>query len=113
MTIGDEARPIFDTIGFTREGLLLAAKSVAQEIIDRTREPALCGLVYDVRGLYNDGQPKCRWTAPYDDDEIVFTGQFRVEDGAEEEAFVVRRVSLSPSALEDRIRALHTSGVRG
>ncbi len=113
MTIGKEARLIFDTIGFTREDLLLVAKSVAQEIIDRPQEPALCGLVYDVRGLYNDGQPKCRWTAPLDDDEVVFTGQFRVEDSSEsEDAFVVRRTSLSPSAIEDRVRALRSNRVR-
>lgn len=115
MTIDSDAQPIFDTLGFSREHLLLAAKSLAQDVIDDSRDPVLCGLVYDVHGLYNDGQPKCRWTAPFDDsDDLVFSGQFRIERGEEQEdAFVARRLRLSPGDLEERVRDLAANGVTG
>ena len=114
MTIDSDARPIFDTLGFSRNHLLLVAKSLAQDVIDDSRAPVLCGLVYDVRGLYNDGQPKCRWTAPFDDtDDIVFSGQFRVEKGEDAKGtFVSRRLHLSPADLEERVQTLKAEGMR-
>ena len=99
MTISEDARDAFDRLGLTRDDVLLAAKSVAQSIINDSRESdtPLSGMLYDVWGLYNDGSPKCRWTAPYEDDDLVFSGQFRV-DGSD--ALVVRRTVMSPADLD-------------
>ena len=100
MTIDDTARHVVDARNLSRDDLLLASKSLAQRIIDdsqTTDDPSLNGLVYDVWGLYNDGAPRCRWTAPYQNDDLVFTGQFRVAD---EDTFVVRRKVLAPDELE-------------
>jgi hypothetical protein len=110
MTVDDEARTAFETLGFDRDDLLVAAKCVAQRVIDNSQEEEtpLNGLVYDVWGLYNDGSPKCRWTAPYDNDDVVFTGQFRVEG---QDAFVVRRKVLPLSDIESVVRDLRSNGV--
>ena len=111
MTIGDDAREAFNELDLDRENLLLAAKSVAQSIIDDSRESdePLSGMLYDVWGLYNDGMPKCRWTAPYENEDIVFSGQFRVEGS---DAFVVRRKVISRQDIIDFLRELNGNGVR-
>lgn len=101
MTIDDGAKATFETHGLDRDTALLAAKCVAQRIIEASEgtddEPVLNGLVYNVWGLYNDGMPKCRWTAPYENDDLVFSGQFRVADA---DTFVTRRTVLSPDDLQ-------------
>jgi len=111
MTIGDDAREAFNELDLDREDLLLAAKSVAQSIIDDSRESdePLSGMLYDVWGLYNDGMPKCRWTAPYENEDIVFSGQFRV---AGSDAFVVRRKVITRDDLIDLLRELNGNGIR-
>jgi hypothetical protein len=111
MTIGDDAREAFNELDLDREDVLLAAKSVAQSIIDDSRESdePLSGMLYDVWGLYNDGMPKCRWTAPYENEDIVFSGQFRVEGS---DAFVVRRKVISRDDIIALLRELSGNGVR-
>ena len=111
MTISDEAREAFDRLDLTREEVLLASKCIAQRIIDDSAdaETPLASMVYDVWGLYNDGSPKCRWTAPYEDEDIVFSAQFRVEG---EDAFVVRRKVLDIDEVIDVLREINGDGVR-
>lgn len=106
MTIDEEAMPILDAHDLDREDLLLATKCIAQNIIDESAgsDTPLSGLVYDVWGLYNDGMPKCRWTAPYEDDDVVFSGQFRVTG---EDAFVVRRKVLNADELLSVVRQVY------
>lgn len=102
MTIDATAQPTFDQHNLSRDDVLLAAKCVAQRIIDDSQDsddmPPLSGLVYDVWGLYNDGMPKCRWTSPYENDDLLFSGQFRVDD---DDTFVTRRAVLSPGDLDE------------
>jgi hypothetical protein len=98
MTISEDARALFDRLDLAREDLLLISKCVSQSIIadSKDADTPLSGMLYDVWGLYNDGSPKCRWTAPYENDDVVFSGQFRVEGS---DAFVVRRKVLELSDL--------------
>jgi hypothetical protein len=53
--------------------------------------------------------PKCRWTAPYENEDIVFSGQFRVEGS---DAFVVRRKVISRDDIIALLRELSGNGVR-
>lgn len=102
MTIEENARDALEALSWTREDALLAAKSAAQTIIDDSQDSdtPLSGMVYDVWGLYNEGTPKCRWTKPYEDDDLVFSGQFRV---TESDAMVVRRKVFTPEELQGMI----------
>jgi hypothetical protein len=90
MTISEDAQTALRALGVGTAEAEVAAKSVALTIIEESEasDTPLEGMVYNVWGLYNDGSPKCRLTAPYDNDDLVFSGQFRVK-GAD--AFVVRR----------------------
>jgi hypothetical protein len=99
MTIDDDAKQAFEALDLDRDTVLLAAKCVAQQIIDNSRadDTPLGGMVYDVWGLYNDGMPKCRWTSPYENDDLVFSAQFRVREA---DAFVTRREVLSPDDFQ-------------
>lgn len=109
MTISDDARTAFEEIGADHQDAGLAAKAIAQQIIDESAsdEQPLTGLVYDVWGLYNEGSPRCRFTAPYENRDIVFSGLFRRTD--EDDNFVVRRKVLSQNAMAELIRANTTS----
>lgn len=60
MTIRETAREVFEDINIDRDDALIAAKALAQQIIDKsasTDEP-LQGLAYDVWSLYNKGEPQ-------------------------------------------------------
>jgi hypothetical protein len=106
MTISDDARTLFDRLDLQHDDALLLAKATAQRLIDEsaTGDRPLNGLVYDVWGLYNDGTPKCRFEAPYENkEEIVFTGQFR---RAGEDGFVVERTVLSLDDVRDILRSI-------
>jgi hypothetical protein len=110
MTTSEDAREVLKSLDVTREEAVLAAKSVAQQIIQESKgsdEPLSC-MVYDVWGLYNEGSPKCRWTAPYESDDLVFSGQFRVKDT---DSFVVRRKVLEADAVQQLVREMRGSGV--
>jgi hypothetical protein len=64
--------------------------------------------VYDVWGLYNDGSPKCRFTAPYENNDIVFSGQFRVK-GAD--SFVVKREVIDSDRIAETVQSLRSNHV--
>lgn len=98
MTISDDAQAALREMGVSHDEAGVAAKAVALEIIESSKDTdtPLEGVVYNVWGLYNDGSPKCRLTAPYENDDFVFSGQFRVE-GAD--SFVVRRQVLPRAKL--------------
>lgn len=104
MTISEEARAVFEEIGADREAALIAAKAIAQQIIGESAEDdePLSGLVYDVWGLYNEGTPRCRFTAPYENRDIVFSGFFR-RNGADD-SYVVRRKAFSQHELVELLR---------
>jgi len=94
MTISEDAKTALTALGVDVDEATVAAKAVALRIIEESKETdtPLEGMVYNVWGLYNDGSPKCRLTAPYENDDLVFSGQFRVRG---EDAFVVRREVMS------------------
>ena len=98
MTISKEAKTALDELGVSSDEATVAAKAVALGIIEDSKDSdtPLEGMVYNVWGLYNDGSPKCRLTAPYENDDFVFSGQFRVKG---QDAFVVRREVLSKEKL--------------
>jgi hypothetical protein len=102
MTLSDDAKARFDAMGLDYDAMLTLAKAAAQQIIDESQDAdrPLTGLVYDVWGLYNDGTPKCRFEAPYDNDDLVFTGQFRREGT---EGFVVERTVLTPERAHELV----------
>ena len=68
MTISEEAQDAFEELGADHQDASRAAKAIAQQIIEASasEELSLSGLVYDVWGLYNEGSPRCRFTAPYE-----------------------------------------------
>lgn len=105
MTISSDAYDLLTEFDIDRDDVLLVSKGIAQKIIEDSQasDTPLSGLVYDVWGLYNDGMPKCRWTAPYEGTDVVFSGQFRV-DGTD--AFVVRREVMSATDVADRAAAI-------
>ncbi|MFO8232149.1 MAG: hypothetical protein R6U20_05730 [Longimonas sp.] len=98
MTIDDQARTLLEPHGLDRAHVLVGAKALAQQMIEQSAatEHPLKSLVYDVWGLYNDGQPKCRLTTA-DDGELVFTAQFHTED---EDVHTVKRRTVSVEELE-------------
>lgn len=104
MTISEEAQKVFDEIGADRRAALIAAKAIAQQIIGESEdsEQPLSGIVYDVWGLYNEGSPRCRFTAPYENRDIVFSGFFH--RNSSDEGFVVRRKALSQHELAELLR---------
>ena len=101
MTISDEAKSAFEEIGADHQDASLAAKAIGQQIIDESGddEQPLTGLVYDVWGLYNEGTPRCRFTAPYENRDIVFSGLFRRTD--DDDNYVVRRKVMSQNAIAE------------
>jgi len=105
MTISEEAKKVFEEIGADRDVMLTAAKAIGQQIIDasKTDEQPLSGLVYDVWGLYNEGTPRCRFTSPYENRDILFSGFFRVDDG--DDNYVVRRKTFSQHEMVELLRA--------
>jgi hypothetical protein len=109
MTISSEARTVFEEIGADHQDAGLAAKAIAQQIIDdsASEEQPLTGMVYDVWGLYNEGDPRCRFTAPYKNRDIVFSGLFRRADGDDD--FAVRRRVFSQSEMAELIQKNATS----
>jgi hypothetical protein len=104
MTISEEARDVLDEIGADRRAALVAAKAIAQQIIGESEESdqPLSGLVYDVWGLYNEGTPRCRFTSPYENRDLVFAGFFHRNSG--EEGFVVRRKAFSQHEMVELLR---------
>lgn len=98
MTIDEQARSVLEPHGLDRERLLIGAKALAQQIIEdsASTDRPLTGMVYDVWGLYNDGQPKCRLTTS-DDGDLVFTAQFHTEN---DDIHEVKRHSISVDELE-------------
>lgn len=109
MTISEEARHTFEEIGADHTAAQVAAKALAQQIIEESATEAqpLTGLVYDVWGLYNEGTPRCRFTAPYENRDVVFSGLFR-QSGDEE--FVVRRKVVSQHEIVQLLRDSMASG---
>ena len=109
MTISEEAQTAFDEIGMDHQAASLAAKAIAQQIIDDSASdgPPLTGLVYDVWGLYNEGSPRCRFTAPYENRDIVFSGLFRRSN--DDDSFVVRRKVFSQHAIVELLQENQTS----
>lgn len=98
MTIDDQARSMLEPKGLGRDRLLIAAKALAQNMIEESAstERPLKSMVYDVWGLYNDGEPKCRLTTT-DDGELVFTAQFHTEN---DDIHEVKRQAISVNELE-------------
>lgn len=111
MTISEGARDVLDEIGADRRAALMAAKAIAQRIIGESEDgdQPLSGLVYDVWGLYNEGMPRCRFTSPYENRDIVFSGFFH--RNGNEEGFVVRRKALSQHELVELLRDCTRSSV--
>ncbi len=104
MTISDEAKVALEEIGADHQDASRAAKAIAQQIIEDSAadEQPLTGMVYDVWGLYNEGSPRCRFTAPYENRDIVFSGLFRRDD--DDDNFVVRRKVMSQNAVAELLR---------
>ena len=98
MTIDDQARNMLEPRGLDRDRLLIGAKALAQQMIEESTssERPLKSMVYDVWGLYNDGQPKCRLTTNGDGD-LVFTAQFHTEN---DEIHEVKRGAVSVDELK-------------
>jgi len=98
MTIDDQARTMLKPAGLDRARLLVGAKALAQQIIEESAASnhPLQGMVYDVWGLYNDGQPKCRLTTTSEGD-LVFTAQFHTQD---DDVHEVKRRTVSVEELE-------------
>ncbi|WP_098077064.1 hypothetical protein [Longibacter salinarum] len=105
MTISEDVKAALRSLNVSVDEAEVAAKGIALSIIEESQESdtPLEGMVYNVWGLYNDGSPKCRLTAPHDDDNFVFSGQFRVED---EESFVVRRQTISQEDFMTAIKEI-------
>lgn len=105
MTISNDAKTALEKLGVSSDEATVAAKAVALGIIEDSKDSdtPLEGMVYNVWGLYNDGSPKCRLTAPYENDDFVFSGQFRVKG---QDAFVVRREVLSKDTLLSSIEEI-------
>jgi hypothetical protein len=105
MTIDDTAREVFDDINIDRNAARVAAKAIAQQIIDESAstDKPLQGLVYDVWSLYNEGEPQCAFSAPYEDKRLVFTGTFEKEGESEP---VERRSVLTQSEVLSLLREL-------
>lgn len=95
MTVTTDAQDVLADLGMDRADARLAAKSLAQGMIDdsASTQTPLTGVVYVVSGLYNEGTPDCTFTT--DGDEIVFAGTFRAEDGAA----ITKQKHLSRGAL--------------
>jgi len=104
MTISEEAKTALEEIGADHQDASLAAKAIGQQIIAESAadEKPLTGLVYDVWGLYNEGSPRCRFTAPYENRDIVFSGLFRRTDDGDN--FVVRRKVMSQNAIAELLQ---------
>ncbi len=98
MTIDDQARNMLEPRGLDRARLLIGAKALAQKMIEESSssELPLKSMVYDVWGLYNDGEPKCRLTTTTDGD-LVFTAQFHTEN---DEIHEVKRRAVSVDELK-------------
>lgn len=105
MTISEDAQTALRSLGVEADEAQVAAKAIALQIIEDSKgtDTPLEGMVYNVWGLYNDGSPKCRLTAPYENDDFVFSGQFRV-DG--DDAFVVRREVVSQDTLMQAVNEI-------
>jgi hypothetical protein len=99
MTLTEDAKTTFADLGLDRDDALLAAKSMGQTIIEESQssDTPLESMVYEVWGLYDDGMPACEFSVPAEEDEIVFTGQFRTGGDT---PFVERRRTLSPDGLK-------------
>lgn len=89
MTFTKEAQTLFSEHGLDRDDALIAAKTIGQMVIEDSQSTAtpLEGMVYEVRGLYNDGTPECRFERSQGQ-ELTFTGTFRPETGGD---FVERK----------------------
>ena len=98
MTISEDAKAVLEGLGVDLDEATVAVKAVALRIIEDSQDTdtPLESMVYNVWGLYNDGSPKCRLTAPYENEDLVFSGQFRV---AGADAFVVRREVIDQDAF--------------
>lgn len=95
MTVPDDVQGVFADLEMNRGDARIAAKSLAQTIIDDSSagQTPLTGVVYAVSGLYNEGVPECTFTT--DDEAVVFSGEFRTESGD----VVTKRRRVSPSTL--------------
>lgn len=110
MTISEDARTALENMDVTRDEAVMIAKATALSIIEDSEgtDTPLEGLVYDVWGLYNDGSPKCRFTAPYENNDIVFSGQFRVK-GAD--SFVVKREVIDSDRIAETVQSLRSNHI--
>ncbi len=103
MTLTQDAKTALTDAGLDRDGALLAAKSLGQQIIDESASSntPLEGMVYEVWGLYDEGRPACRFQMPNGDDEVVYEAHFRTEDGGTP---VKRKRTLSIEALTTLVK---------
>ena len=83
MTVTADARDVLSDLKMGRADARVAAKSLAQGVIDdsASTQTPLTGVVYVVSGLYNEGTPECTFTIDEAGD-IVFVAKFRAENGA-------------------------------
>lgn len=93
MTLNQPAQTLAQQHNLDRAQLLVGAKAIAQEIIDESQasDAPLQGLVYDVSGLYNEGEPRCTFDSP-DSETFSFTGEFRA---ANDDIHKIERSSIA------------------
>ena len=96
MTVTADAKDVLSDLKMDRADARVAAKSLAQGIIDdsASTQAPLTGVVYVVSGLYNEGTPECTFTTDEEGD-IVFAAKFRAENGAA----VTKRQHVSRNTL--------------
>lgn len=105
MTIRGDTKDILGRNGLSRDDALVAAKSIAQEIVDdsTSTDTPLVGIVYTVCGPYNDGMPSCTLTGN-SSDKINFSGEFRTRSGGT----VERRRTLDAETVR-RLASVRTA----
>jgi hypothetical protein len=106
MTLHDGTKELFDDLGLDRTDVRVVAKSIAQQIIDDSKQSgsSLSGMVYDVRTLYDEGVPQCEFRIG-DDETVRFRAQFHA-DGADGQ--VDRQRTISVESLRDLVEQLPT-----
>jgi len=99
MTLTPKAKDTLTDLGLDRDDARLVAKAIGQRIIEESKasDIPLKGMGYDGWGLYDDGMPACRFAVPSENNEIVFSGQFRAEGDT---PFVERQQTVTADALK-------------
>jgi len=104
MTIHDGAKELFNDLGLDRTDVRVVAKSIAQQIIDESDRtgPPLCGMVYDVRTLYDEGVLRCEFSVK-EGETVHFRAQLQTEGEGDQ---VERQRTLDPEALRELVGRL-------